>query len=152
MVWAQVGSKQVVSNKTFMDFLFISGYLNVKTGLISSKKFVTLTAPQSMSQVQKVYESCFAQDQYAPIQNRSIPFLGSITYSAIKGIPLLIISSTEQQLEPTFYHLSPLKLYDEEQLSKACNFELELVDTRISFAAHSSTEYQNWIHALKSAI
>lgn len=68
------------------DFLFKQGILNVKTGIITQKKFVTLAAPVTIQDVQKTYESAFVSDLYAPIQNKSIPWLGNITNAAVQGI------------------------------------------------------------------
>lgn len=140
-------------NKMQEDFLFKQGYLNVKRGLISFKRHVTLAAPTSMNHVQKVFETCFIADPYAPIQNRAIPWLGNISFAAVKKVPLLIIASNETYEDPVFIPLDQtLWLKEEEDMERPCCFEINIENQALVFSCNTSTAYQQWIGALHNAV
>ena len=135
------------------DFLFKQGFLNIKRGLITFKRYVTLSAPTSMVQVQKVFETCFISDPYAPIQNRTIPWLGNISFAAVKKVPLLIISSNEQYEDPVFIPLdNTLWLREEEEMERPCCFEINIENQALVFSCNTSTAYQEWLAALHFAV
>ncbi|KAI8897774.1 hypothetical protein BC833DRAFT_592429 [Globomyces pollinis-pini] len=133
------------------DFLFKRGMLIVKRGLISQKRFVCVCAPVTMTDVQKVFESCFVVDPYAPIQSKSIPWLGNLTAAAVKGVPILFITSQEVGEDPTFTILdSTTHLKEENEVGKACTFEVVVGSTTLlRFSSTSSVDYQEWIHAFR---
>ena len=135
------------------DFLFRKGYLQVKRGLISFKRHVTLTAPLNIGQVQQVFESCFIMDPFAPIPNKAIPWLGNICFAALKNMPLLIISANESYEDPVFIPLdSTMKLKEEQDIEKPCCFEIIVGNNSLQFSSLMSTDYQQWISCLHVAL
>lgn len=135
------------------DFLFKQGFLNVKRGIISFKRHVTLAAPNSIIQVQRVFEACFISDPYAPIQNRAIPYLGNVSFAAVKKVPLIIIASNELYEDPVFIPLdTTLWLKEEEDMERPCCFEVNIENQALVFSCNTSTAYQEWIVALHTAV
>jgi hypothetical protein len=133
-------------------FLFKQGWLTLRKGLLNFQRFVTLCAPATIQDVQKVYEHCFQNDPYAPIKHKSIPWLGHVTRASAKGTPLLIISSQEVSEDPIFIHLDQsMSIKDESMIRKACHFELLLSNNSIPFACSTSVDYQDWMDALHLA-
>ncbi|KAJ3306595.1 hypothetical protein HDV03_004724 [Kappamyces sp. JEL0829] len=134
-------------------FLFKQGFLSVRKGLLAHKRHVTLTAPITMDNVQTVFETLFVTDPYAPIQAKAIPCLGQIAFAAARNIPLMIIASNEHYDDPHFLPLDiSLSLREEEEMAKPCCFEIYINQQTIVFSAPTSTEYQQWIGCLHSAM
>ena len=134
------------------EFLYKQGFLKIQKGMITFKKHCTLSAPTNIVQVQKVFEKCFISDPYVPIQNRAIPWLGNISFAAVKKVPLLIIASNELNEDPIFIPLdNTLWLREEEDMKRACCFEINIENQALVFTCNSSTAYREWIAVLHNA-
>ncbi|RKO91560.1 hypothetical protein BDK51DRAFT_36729 [Blyttiomyces helicus] len=132
------------------------GPLSLRGSLGKSKRHVVLCAPVSVEDLHKVFQSMFKVDPSSAIDPKSVPFLGNIAYAAVRGTPLLVILPSEHKPDnPTFIHFTDvLALSDETQLSSACNFcvHLDVKPFDLRFSTGSSTEYQEWIRALREAL
>jgi hypothetical protein len=74
------------------EFLLHKGWISIKKGLLSTKKFVALCAPSTVSDIQELYEFLFLAetDTPVPMDEKAIPWLGSIAFSAVRGSSNLI--------------------------------------------------------------
>jgi hypothetical protein len=141
---------QKMSNSVF---ILRQGYLSVRKGLLTLRRHITITNPQTIEEVQKVFEALFVKDLYSAIQNRSIPFLGQLAFHAAKGIPVIIISSNEYYEDPTFISLNySLELREELEMEKPGCFEIVQDSQSISFKAQTSVDYQSLLGAIHSVL
>ena len=60
------------------------GMVVLKRGFVSIEKYLVLCAPLTIHHIQSVYESLFVTDPNKPVELRSIPWLGNITYATVK--------------------------------------------------------------------
>ncbi|KAJ3087999.1 hypothetical protein HK102_009801 [Quaeritorhiza haematococci] len=133
------------------------GFLSLKKGFSSSKRYVVLCAPTSVDDIQTVYAAVFngeTAEGTPAFDPKSVPSLGNIAFAAVKGSPLLIILPQDQSnTNVQFVHFSEVVQFsDEVALATACNFTLHTVKADIRFAASTSTDYQDWMKAVKEAL
>ena len=74
------------------SFLLHKGWIAVKKGLIATKKYAALCAPTTISDIQALYEFLFIAESNTPVplDEKAIPWLGSIAFSAVRGKFILI--------------------------------------------------------------
>jgi hypothetical protein len=68
-------------------------------------------------------------------------------------MPFMVLMQSENRTDrPEFVHLDGLDgISDEVTLGTACNFALHLPKTDMRFMCATSTDYQDWMHALEIA-
>lgn len=135
-------------------FLLQKGWIKGKNRLFEKKKFAALCAPCSLQEIETLHGFLFGRtSSQRGLDERCIPFLGSIAYSAVQQTPFLILLDSETSTEnPVFIHLDSLKdVKDEEALGIACSFGLDLEAGELKFQCFTSIDYQNWITALDFA-
>jgi hypothetical protein len=138
-------------------FLLHKGWINVKRGLIpfASKYYAALCLPNNVADIQALYEFLFVSvaDGSAKMDEKAIPFLGNISFAAVKGIPFLVLLESEFKTDkPQFVHLDGLSgISDEVNLKTACSFCLHFDKSDIQVTCTTSTDYQDWMTALEMA-
>ncbi|ORX58454.1 hypothetical protein BCR36DRAFT_317832 [Piromyces finnis] len=125
----------------------------MKKGYLIHKKhtkiFVILCLPLSISDVSTVYYSIFGGNG---LENRAA-ILGNIAFAAMEETPLLILLASEKETSrPIFIHFMNVNSIDDEvKLGQACCMRLHTTKADFTFSASTSTDYQEWIYALKDA-
>ncbi|KAI8899732.1 hypothetical protein BC833DRAFT_563896 [Globomyces pollinis-pini] len=138
-------------------FLIHKGHAKIQRGInpIPLRKFMALCTPATVKDIQALYEFLFVEDTTVPtpMNERSIPILGNISYSAVNATPFLIVLDAEYSSEkPTFIHLDKLKsIKDEVDLKAACTMSLHFDDHDVKLIFATSTDYQDWLQAFQMA-
>jgi hypothetical protein len=118
------------------------------SNLTKRKKTGLLIYVSSMSDVSFIFNKFFITDATLALDKNKINILGKISFAAIQGTPLLILMSNSGT---DFIQISKLKsIIDEYVVQKPCQFKLLLNDQSLSFACYTSTDYTEWIDALRS--
>ncbi|KAI8921976.1 hypothetical protein DFJ77DRAFT_5915 [Powellomyces hirtus] len=85
----------------------------------------------------------------APRDKDDMEILGHLAAAAVTDCPLLIVGTTN----PFFIHFSSVSaILDERESGTACNFTVVTQDKEHRFAADMSTDYTEWIYALRDAL
>jgi hypothetical protein len=136
-------------------FLLHKGWISVKKGLLpfSHRSYAALCLPNNVADIQSLYEFLFVNDGQAVMDEKSIPFLGNISFAAVKGIPFLVLLTSEVKTDkPQFIHLDGLTgISDEVNLKSACTFSLHFEKSDIQVTCTTSIDYQDWMTALEMA-
>ncbi|KAJ3152799.1 hypothetical protein HDU89_001002 [Geranomyces variabilis] len=145
--------------------LHFGNLIHRKNVAAKSRRGVIVCAPRSTRDVQVVYDLLLAQRRSrAATKNESntntatgagepkkedYETLGHLTQAALSGCPLMIVGTTA----PTFIHFSTVDaILDERESGSACNFVIVTMDKEHRFAADMSTDYTEWIYALRDAM
>ncbi|KAI8585583.1 hypothetical protein BDZ88DRAFT_432327 [Geranomyces variabilis] len=145
--------------------LHFGNLIHRKNVAAKTRRGVIVCAPRSTRDVQVVYDLLLAQRRSrAAAKNESntntvtgagepkkedYETLGHLTQAALSGCPLMIVGTTA----PTFIHFSAVDaILDERESGSACNFVIVTMDKEHRFAADMSTDYTEWIYALRDAM
>ncbi|KAJ3181501.1 hypothetical protein HDU87_001111 [Geranomyces variabilis] len=146
--------------------LHFGNLIHRKNLAAKTRRGVLLCAPSSTRDVQVVYDLLLSQrrSRAAAKNNESntntvtgagepkkedYETLGHLTQAALTGCPLMIVGTTA----PTFIHFSTVDaILDERESGSACNFVIVTMDKEHRFAADMSTDYTEWIYALRDAM
>ncbi|KAJ3166021.1 hypothetical protein HDU88_003564 [Geranomyces variabilis] len=145
--------------------LHFGNLIHRKNVAAKTRRGVIVCAPRSTRDVQVVYDLLLAQRRsraaakYESNTNNvtgagepkkeDYETLGHLTQAALSGCPLMIVGTTA----PTFIHFSTVDtILDERESGSACNFVIVTMDKEHRFAADMSTDYTEWIYALRDAM
>ncbi|KAJ3148182.1 hypothetical protein HDU86_007530 [Geranomyces michiganensis] len=145
--------------------LHFGNLIHRKNIAAKTRRGVIVCAPRSTRDVQVVYDLLLAHRRSRAAakndssnaaagaagdsKNEDYETLGHLTQAALTGCPLMIVGTTA----PTFIHFSTVDaILDERESGSACNFVIVTVDKEHRFAADMSTDYTEWIYAMRDAM
>ncbi|KAJ3250636.1 hypothetical protein HK103_003290 [Boothiomyces macroporosus] len=133
-------------------FLLYKGWVTIKRSILSQRRYIAICAPATIQDIQQLFEFLFVSDPNTTISmdEKSIPLLGNIAYSAVNATPFIVVMETEGRSEkPQFIHLDKLtSISDEVVLSTACTMCLHLPKGDVRITCPSSIDYQECMSAL----
>ncbi|KAJ3027608.1 hypothetical protein HDV00_010977, partial [Rhizophlyctis rosea] len=133
--------------------LFQRSRLGGKLGT-RTRRMVVLCQPSTIEDVQAAYAAFLnrgsgSEEVEVGATKEDVDVVGNLGCAAILGTAVMIVNTSPR----TFIHFAHVKnLVDEADVGTACCFTLQTGHKDYRFAAESSSDYQIWIAAIRTAV